>query len=133
MDTKKRCFHCGKDESNLLSCEIWDVRTCRACRKRHHVGHHEQCTKLQSAEEEEEETLLGPKKTKGAETEYFYIRLTRFDGQSTRIRCRKGVELPLEEHWAGTYLIFTAGMVLVKENRDEINEKLLEGLRSIAI
>ena len=39
----------------------------------------------------------------------------------------------MESHSAGTYLFHTSGLLLVKEDKDEINNRIIQGLRSIAI
>ena len=75
LDPKKICFHCSKQKSNLTHCEIWRVFTCKAYQKKSHEDHHKSCEKASAV---------------GAETEYFDIQLTRYDGQQTKVKCRKG-------------------------------------------
>lgn len=120
----KKCFHCGKIKNMALHCEVWDVFTCQGCIKQHHARHHDSCRP-------NDESAESAKKVGGAEASRFFILVNRFDGVPTRIQCERGRELPMEDHWAGTYIYHAAGLILVKESRDTINQLVLDGLKSL--
>ena len=61
---------------------------------------------------------------------HFRIKVTRYDGQHLSLRCRLGGRLEMQDHWLGTYLFIGGGMILVTESRAQINERILDGLRT---
>lgn len=117
-NSAKLCFHCGSDKDPILKCDVWGINTCTGCKKIHHLPHHKSCYKAQDLED-------------GAEQIYFNIRLNRVDGSATQLKLQKGQELIMEEHWAGTYLFFDAGVMLVTQSRKEIDDLVLQGLRTL--
>lgn len=116
------CYHCGAEKRPLLRCEIWEIGTCVQCYESFHQPHHKTC-KREAPKSGSALRPTGPR--------YFSLNLTRFDGSPVRIQCELGQEIHMEDHWLGTYIYLSNGMVLVLEDRKEINEKILEGLKGI--
>ena len=119
------CFHCGDVVLRVVECKKWEVKTCYKCHEKHHKTHHKSC----ELENDAGGGLDGAHE--GAEQVYFTIFLTRFDGVTLSLKCERGKEFQLEEHWAGTYVFGGAMVTLVKEDKKTINDRLLEGLRTL--
>ncbi len=119
------CYHCGVRKLNLLHCEIWGVKLCHACKQSVHSPHHSNCTKTAEIEED------GLKSSKPSIRTSFKLFLTHHSGRHINIECQPGIAIILEEHWAGTYLYFGASMLLVLEEKTDINHRIVEGLKSL--
>jgi hypothetical protein len=61
---------------------------------------------------------------------YFTVWVTRYDGKKLPLLCKLGEKLEMEDHWMGTYIFAAAGVVLVLEVREAINELILAGLQN---
>lgn len=114
----KACYHCDQKAVTNYFCETWKVWSCTGCAAKHHRAHHNSCDVI--IPREAAEVYQGPK--------YFGVWFTRYDGQKISFRLKLGDKLELEDHWLGTYVLSGAGMVLVQETRDLINERILQGL-----
>ena len=125
IKAKEFCFHCGDKKKQLTKCERWEVSACIRCITKYHATNHDSC------EIEPEDSTL--KQKEGAQVEYFEILLTRIDQTNVKVLCKKGNKLKMEEHWAGTYIYSAASVILVLETKDAINERILQGLRSISL
>jgi hypothetical protein len=88
---------------------------------KHHKAHHKTCVV-----EVEKGKLIGKQQRL-----YFTILVTRYDGQVVPLQCRLGEKMEMEDHWMGTYIFGSGSMILVTESRAAINEKILNGLRSV--
>ncbi len=111
------CYHCETRANSNTYCQVWEMWACKGCLAKHHKVDHETC-RVEEKEEVEGES-------------YFLINLTRYDGSTQRILCRRGEEIEMEDHFMGTMIFTAAGMVLVRENRDAINLLILEGLQKL--
>jgi hypothetical protein len=118
------CYHCGVRKLNLLSCEIWGIRICPGCLATLHKPHHPSCDKEGS--KKSETSYRGPPRTT------FTLNLTHYSGTTITLTCHRGMGLMLEDHWAGTYILYASGMTLVLESRDEINLAIIDGLKILA-
>ncbi len=116
------CYHCDKKSKAHMFCEIWETWTCRTCLEKHHRTHHTSCTLIIPKEQIKDAKPIIRRK--------FRVYVTRYDGVRMMMMCVIGEKIEMEDHWAGTYIFFTGGMVLVNESRAEINERILFGLRT---
>jgi hypothetical protein len=119
------CYHCGVRKLNLAECEIWGIKVCPSCIESLHAPHHPSCRKD------------SPKKQKGLEMggrarSSFSLQLTHYSGRTLFLDCHRGTAMKLEEHWAGTYVLFASGMILVLEDKEEINQRIIEGLKTLS-
>lgn len=115
------CYHCEAKSGSNTFCEIWRNWTCASCMNKHHKAHHKTCVV-----EVEKGKLIGKQQRL-----YFTILVTRYDGQVVPLQCRLGEKMEMEDHWMGTYIFGSGSMILVTESRAAINEKILNGLRSV--
>ncbi len=118
LRTLDGCYHCGKKEVGNIFCLLWEIWACKNCMVNHHQIDHKDCRATVK-------NLLSQK----SESKYFNLTLTRYDGTMFSILCRRGIELPMEDHWLGTYIFFPDTLVLVREDRTTINKKILDALR----
>ena len=118
------CYHCDAPPPDNILCEVWNIWTCKQCRRTHHFVHHDSCsidTKLPDPN----------KKNKYQRTNRnFSIMLTRYNGHQFLMTCQLGQKLDMEEHWLGTYIFLPGSMIMVQEKLKTINDRILESLQS---
>jgi hypothetical protein len=119
------CYHCGVRKLNLAECDIWGIKVCPSCIQSLHVPHHQSCRK--DAPKKQQSLEMG-----GSGRTAFSLRLTHYSGRPLFLDCHRGTSMLLEEHWAGTYILFASGMILVLEDKQEINQLIIEGLKSLS-
>ena len=115
------CYHCDVKSNSNTYCDTWRVWTCGKCLAKHHRDHHKSCLV------DIPKGHLVEKKQRN----FFTISVTRFDGRPFPLHCRLGDKLEMEDHWMGTYIFGRGGMILVTESRNEINDKILFGLKTV--
>ncbi len=117
------CYHCDEKGKQLRLCEMWRVWSCPLCMDKLHRPHHQTCERIVPRGGAAPEVVQ--------EARYFTIVLTRYDGRGCSLLCRLGEKLVMEDHWMGTYIFAAAGMMLVLENRETINARILDGLADV--
>lgn len=120
------CYHCGVRKLNLVLCEYWGVKACNTCIESLHVPEHKSCYKKAGEKQQLSHSTQEVRTT-------FRLMLTAYGGRPIAIECKPGVAIRMEDHWAGTYVFFGASMMLVLEERIEINASIIEGLKSLIL
>lgn len=121
-ETDTDCFHCDMKSSANAFCLLWKAWVCKACEAQHHQRYHPSCAVTPVFS-----THLSERRMRT-----YSVCLTRFDGRRLYLVCRLGEKLRMEKHELGTYLYGAHGMTLVLEQRATINERIVQGLRTIA-
>jgi len=118
---QQACYHCDQRAITNSFCNTWRVWSCTACLAKHHRAHHSSCDVI---------IAKGSEDPVHNYVRYFSITFTKYDGSQIQVRYKLGDKLQMEDHWLGTYILSSSGLMLVRETRDVINQRILEGLAS---
>ena len=113
------CYHCDTKALTNVYCDLWRVWACKSCLTTHHRAHHEDCRG----------PALHGVESFQTRSRTFVLWLTRYDGHLFSLTCRLGLKIEMEDHWLGTYVFLPGAMILVLEQRGEINSLILDALR----
>ncbi len=120
--TTGHCYHCETKATTNVYCERWAAWACKNCLAQHHRLDHDDCKDTEQKGPTSDQS--GPR--------LFSLSLTRYDGQAVSFMCQVGQKLEMEEHWLGTYVFFPSALVLVREDQQAINLKILKSLQGVA-
>ena len=115
------CYHCEKRSNSTTYCERWTIWSCQQCIQKSHRGYHKSC---------ENPAVVTGKEEISHTTKYFSILFTTYSGTASTMILKLGDKIRMEDHWLGTYVFSSAGMMLVRETRSQINDLILSGLAS---